>query len=745
MIDFEVNSPAYWDSRFEREWAQTQGCEQTQYFAGIVLDELPLWLQNEIRENRLSICDWGCAEGEAVASFRTAFPNSRVTGIDRSSNAIHKAVDKFGAEHFTCHDVLTEPLSGSFDVLVVSNVLQYFQEPSHVLRTLGSHTERHLVVLAPIEDTTIATHIGPDFVLSFCKVIDCAQHAVRYWNGSQILLVYSRSDESRRGNSLAEELRSATALLKNSEVDLQSAARREAELQSDLQYWRTKTAEFENELQQQASSEANLRSATRRLTEDLARLRAAEKDYAAEKQALSFQVAASEREAGDARRLFSEIRHSLSWRITAPLRALTKPLFQSLKGGIKPTEASAQPGAAASPVAASGVRSVPAGPGPIETIILPELQRAQSIAVVSCAIPFSSKVNQRPSNIARYFADRGTTVLFAELWECPGDPTHLTGEQVYPGVFGIPFYAFQPKIVHTFQENVNVLASASGARSSYVCSLPIGGLVEVARPLRGAGYHIHYDIIDDWEEFHRVGDAPWYEAAVEREIVALADTVSAVSDKLAEKFSYLRSDIAVIRNGFYPSALACDQFIAARTPLENPKTIGYFGHFSDGWFDWEAVFATARKYPDVEFELIGYGLSDSSRARLSGFPNIRFVGLVPQNELHHYAKKWWAGIIPFRASTLSAAVDPLKIYEYLYFGLPTIVTGIPGIASFPLVEFADDPDTFVAAIGKVTARPDEQALGEVSVFLKGCVWEARLAQLDSMLGQPCGLPFLYAH
>ena len=69
MNDFEVNSADYWESRFEGDWAQTQGCEQTRYFARILLDHLPFWLEAEIQANRLSICDWGCAEGEAVDAF----------------------------------------------------------------------------------------------------------------------------------------------------------------------------------------------------------------------------------------------------------------------------------------------------------------------------------------------------------------------------------------------------------------------------------------------------------------------------------------------------------------------------------------------------------------------------------------------------------------------------------------------------------------------------------------------------
>jgi glycosyltransferase involved in cell wall biosynthesis len=226
--------------------------------------------------------------------------------------------------------------------------------------------------------------------------------------------------------------------------------------------------------------------------------------------------------------------------------------------------------------------------------------------------------------------------------------------------------------------------------------------------------------------------------------VILADTVTAVSVKLTQKFDRLRSDIAVVRNGYQPSALACEQFISAHTPPRSPKVVGYFGHFSDAWFDWDTLIYAAQKLPDVDFELIGWGISEPTGRRLSELPNIRLPGIVPQNELHRFARHWWAGMIPFQPSAVSAAVDPLKIYEYLHLGLPTVVTGISGIAGYPLVQFAEDREGFVGALEQITERPDEQRLLEVAEFLKACVWEERFAKLNSMLMEPAGLASLYA-
>jgi glycosyltransferase involved in cell wall biosynthesis len=614
MTDFEGNSADYQESHFQGDQSQSQGGEQTRYLAQILLRHLPSWLEEEIRTNHLSILDWGCAEGEAVDSLRTHFPQSQVTGIDRSADAIQKARLKFGAEHFVSQDVLTAPLPVTFDVLATTHVLQGFRAPWLVLRKLGAHVARHLVVMVPyrepslngcyaFDDDTIGTRIDPDFVLSSCKVIGNG-------GGSQILLVYSRTQYVP---------------------------------QAGAEFWGTARA-------------------------------AAQLD--------------------------------------------------------------APPGApVAEPAAPPLPQTAPASDdqtNPIDTIVLPALRQAESIAIVACAIPFSSALNQRPICCARYLADRGITVLFVELWQCPEQPVHRTGEEVHPGVLAIPFYAFQSGIEHTFQDNIDAIASVENGRKSYLCTLPSRELVDAARVLRKAGYHIHYDIMDDWEAFFE-GDEEmthWFSAPVEMEMIALADTVTAVSPKLVAKFQRLRDDIAEVRNGYQPAALASEQFSAARASVEGPRIVGYFGHFADAWFDWETLFYAAQHRPDLTFELIGYGLSDYSLLRLKAFRNIRFLGLVPQQELHRYAEKWWAAMIPFQTSTLSAAVDPLKVYEYLHFGLPAVVTGIPSVAHYPLVHLAVDGESFVAALDSLPARPADDDLAAVAEFLQACLWESRLAGMD---------------
>jgi len=532
-----------------------------------------------------------------------------------------------------------------------------------------------------------------------------------------------------RNEEMAREIGRITALLEMREAELPKLSRQEESLVSDAQHWQAKVAALEKQVERQAALEAELQEGRRSLQKEVTRLSEMESYWLMQIRLITDKVNTSDYESAGLRRLIGELQSSLSWKITAPLRFLTKPLFRVMTPTAKP--ASRESAAAGAPVAAA-----PAA-GPIEPVsraanpldaILPVLQRARSVAIIPCAIPFSATLNQRPISCAKYLADQGYTVLYVAWQWAPDEPVPNAWEEVYPHVWQLPLYGFQ--------DNVDAIAAASSAKSAYVCTLASPALVEATRPLRAAGYHIHYDIMDDWEEFHRGGEAPWFSASLERELVVLADSVTAVSDRLAQKFAHLRSDIAVVRNGYQPAALGCEQFAAARTPLMRPKIVGYFGHFSDAWFDWDTVLYAAQKRPDLEFELIGWAISERTQARLKAFSNIRLPGIVPQKELHRYVNNWWAAMIPFRPSAVSAAVDPLKIYEYLHFGLNSVVTGITGIADYPLVHFAGDRESFVAALGRLPDKPDEQTLARVAEFLKACVWEERLALLNHMLRQP---------
>src|SRR5579871_1169931 len=144
MTDCEVY-PGDWGARFE-DWARFQNGRQSRFLARTLLDHLPPWLEQEIRADRLSILDWACGDGEGVDALRSHFPRNHIAGIDPSPDAILRARLQFGPQFFTPEVLRADP-PVAFDVLTIAHVLPYFKAPWKVLRALGAHASRHLLVL----------------------------------------------------------------------------------------------------------------------------------------------------------------------------------------------------------------------------------------------------------------------------------------------------------------------------------------------------------------------------------------------------------------------------------------------------------------------------------------------------------------------------------------------------------------------------------------------------------------------
>lgn len=205
MASNHVNSATYWDARFAEDWEKAGGPDQTRFFGNLALRHLPVWLRNEIRTARLSICDWGCAEGDAVDLLHAAFPESEMTGIDVAREAIARARSRYPGHRFGTLDELGKEFAA--DVVFCSNTLEHFDEPLEMLRQMLEHARKHAIVLVPFQETPrIQEHLatfdynsfplvlGAFHLVHFCPV-ECASLPGTRWNGEQLMVVFSRADQ----------------------------------------------------------------------------------------------------------------------------------------------------------------------------------------------------------------------------------------------------------------------------------------------------------------------------------------------------------------------------------------------------------------------------------------------------------------------------------------------------------------------------------------------------------------------
>ena len=79
-----LNSEAYWNQRFSSDWIVNQGDKQSIFFSLLTIDNLPSWFIELIKNESLSVVDWGCAEGDGTNVLASFFTRSEIHGIDFS-------------------------------------------------------------------------------------------------------------------------------------------------------------------------------------------------------------------------------------------------------------------------------------------------------------------------------------------------------------------------------------------------------------------------------------------------------------------------------------------------------------------------------------------------------------------------------------------------------------------------------------------------------------------------------------
>lgn len=271
-----------------------------------------------------------------------------------------------------------------------------------------------------------------------------------------------------------------------------------------------------------------------------------------------------------------------------------------------------------------------------------------------------------------------------------------------------------------------------GTRGVLIISYPHPSACRMINLANANGWATLYDCRDDWEEFAHVGMAKWFRSAVEKYVVNNCDLTCCVSRPLAEKMRGYGSERPV-----YVSPNAYDpQFLSPgyRRQLDGQVRIGYFGHLTDRWFDWESLIWIMRRRPNYQFELIGHGAPEN----LTLPDNARLLGPRSHPEICEFASRWHAGIIPFRISRLADGVDPIKIYEYFGLGLPVVGFRMPQIADYPCTSTVDSREAFLGALDDaVRNQPEPEVLRR---FIREHTWTNRAIQMlawaDSVLRNP---------
>ncbi len=264
-------------------------------------------------------------------------------------------------------------------------------------------------------------------------------------------------------------------------------------------------------------------------------------------------------------------------------------------------------------------------------------------------------------------------------------------------------------------------------RKLFLAEMPHPSLFKLINLANASGWYTAFDQIDDWAAFRRLGQASWYLPQFDDYLAANTDLVLASSPLLAEQLQSRTGRVVhLLPNAYNPQSLDLGQ---SRQPLERRQvTLGYFGHLTNAWFDWDLLRWLASRHADWIIYLIGAGEEPPFRLP----ENIRLLGQIAHPKLAAYAANWDAALIPFKLLDLTRAVDPIKVYEYLALGLPVVAAGMPHLQQrMPFVWSVETAQDFEAAILAALGKP---AAGEnVEAFLAANTWRRRAEQILELL------------
>lgn len=249
-----------------------------------------------------------------------------------------------------------------------------------------------------------------------------------------------------------------------------------------------------------------------------------------------------------------------------------------------------------------------------------------------------------------------------------------------------------------------------------------------------------YDCMDELSAFR---GAPPRMLELESELLSRADLVFTGGRSLYEAKRGRHARVSC-----FPSSIDAAHFQMARGEAADPADqadiphprIGFFGVI-DERMNTGLVGAIASARPDWHFVMIG-PVVKIDPADLPQLPNVHWLGGRSYPELPAYMAGWDVGFMPFALNESTRFISPTKTPEFLAAGLPVVSTPItdvvrdwgPKAEGGPgLVEIAEDPAAFAAALQQVLQQPRAPWLKQVDRRLAQISWDQTWAEMDGQI------------
>jgi len=340
-------------------------------------------------------------------------------------------------------------------------------------------------------------------------------------------------------------------------------------------------------------------------------------------------------------------------------------------------------------------------------------------------IPWSS-LWQRPQQLATRFPD-DARILFVEPWTLGADAAWRPRE-VAPRIKRVtipflPLHARNPRL-----RRLAYRLGSWGAATSALFALQ-GALARRwgrfgrpgARRLALVQNFLATPFLDSWKAdriVYDMIDAPLHFAPVPPRLVPQWERLLSRADRVVVTSGPLRSlarsggaaDPLLIGNGVDAARFDPARVAPAVLPgSTQAPVLGYVGSLHS-WVDLDLVGALAAAIPEARIVLVGPAPPEITTALdrlIASRPNVFWLGPKPYDEVPSIVRAFRVGLIPFRRTPLTEAVNPVKLYEYAAAGIPTVATRFRDDVDDwgEAARVAEGHDAFIGACRAALASP----------------------------------------
>ncbi len=226
-----------------------------------------------------------------------------------------------------------------------------------------------------------------------------------------------------------------------------------------------------------------------------------------------------------------------------------------------------------------------------------------------------------------------------------------------------------------------------------------------------------YDVTDDWTLSNQDETTRARRSTADELLVKSANEVVVCSPSLVQSRGRHRKVVHL------PNAVDVDHF---RRPQERPADLPpgpilvYAGTLHENRLDVQLCVALAEALSRATLVLVGPdALAESSRERLCRHDNVMLLGPRPYEAVPGYLQHADVVVVPHAVTPFTESLDPIKAYECLAIGRPTVATPVAGFRGLGPPIWVASPENFIRAVQEALHSPP------ATEFLEVPTWQER--------------------